>query len=169
MGIFDSMLGDGNEAAPGLGGIQPTGESISGVSAPEGKALLSDPNFLQLLASIGGNLSQGQGAGQAFGDAAMQFSQNQALQSVTAKQSQSQNQLQRDMMQKLIDALSDKKPGGIQDIVGPKDDPNTLDGVNFTGNGLNMKFAKPQEPRQSLTDEHLEGITGASSKALPFS
>jgi hypothetical protein len=167
MGMFDFLTGD---SAPGPGGIVPTGGPVA-PTAPQGKLaqMFSDPNFLQMLAQAGGNISQGKSFGEAVAGPATQFSQNRALQGTVAKRSQQQAKL----MQGVIDALSGDKQGGISDFVGPKDDINSADSVTVSDDGISVKLPKRPDaatstPRTSLTDEPLEAFKGSSKQALPF-
>ena len=73
MGIFDFLSGD--VAAPSTTDQVPvtTGTSPSG-------NLLTDPNFLRLLAGMGSGFSKGLGAGEAIGGATTEMIRNQQVQ-----------------------------------------------------------------------------------------
>ncbi len=174
MGIFDALLGGGAGAqgpvSGGAGALVPT---LPNVPAEGGGGI--DPNLLQLLAGIGGNISQGKNLGESIAGPGQQFGTNRALQQTIAKRSQQQAQL----MQGIVDALSGGSPTGISDVVGPKTDLNTADSVTITDDGISVKTPKkPDVAPQGggrLTDAPLESFAGTSNVAagaggqlLPF-
>lgn len=163
MANFDFLAGDAQgfdvPALPTTEGFTPPVVAPTRMEKLRGgiSSALEDPNILNVLASLGGNISQGKSFGEAAGGATREMIRNQAFQRAAAGKSAQQ----AGIVQQLIDALKGDPTG--RNLLGPKEDRSTLDSITMTNDGINIKAPNPDitRPFENLTDQAMENRTGA--------
>lgn len=129
MGFFDFLANKGASAPYNAAASPSANEGIYNTGGSGGgfdfKGLMSNPNFIQALGSMGSGISQGQPAGQAIGNAAVNYSRNQAMQGATAKQLNTQD----DRLNMVLEAL------GRSGMLSSVDKNDKADWFKVDGNG----------------------------------
>ncbi len=136
-----------------------------GTTAPGKFDFLSDPNIIRAMAEAGSGFSQGKGAGEVLGGVASNLTQRRGLQKASAKGSQQQANLLGD-----IRAALRGDPTG-KNLLGPKEDLETLDSITLTNDGINIKAPNKDktDPFSKLEDKSaLTTRSGGGSDSRNF-
>jgi len=156
MGMFDFLTG-ANVDPEGYAGPQNKFDEFantSGGGAVEG--FFADPNMQRLLGDIGSRISQGQEVGQALGEPTGDLVRRQAAQKTGGS-----------LMEQVLNAMK-KDPTG-KNILGPKDDLGTLNGIKITDDKISfdMPNASKTQPFSIGAEKPLEAIKSFQAPEVP--